>query len=160
MGLNKFQLTKCLEIIDHLINWSMCTPFVNPSDPEEEPDYNEIIEKPICLSEIKRKIQSNEYDNLEDFQNDVNLVWTNAKLYNGENTLYSHMAGEAEIWFKKKIAHFPATAEEEWTGKLQRTTKVLIDVLSHPPPELDPTGKLTINSDDGEDEKRSAKISI
>ena len=157
MGLNKFQLTKCLEIVDHLINWSMCAPFVNPSDPKEEPDYDEIIKEPICLTDIKKKAQANEYEDIKDFEKDVNLVWSNAKLYNGEDTLYFHLAGEAELWFKKKMENFPATAEEEWTGKLQRTTKHLIDVLNHPPPELDPNGKLTVNSDDPEEEKKNVE---
>ena len=153
MGLNKFQVTKCLAIIDKLINWAICAPFVDPVDitKEEAPDYYEIIKNPICLSEIKRKMQAGEYTSLSEYEKDVNLVWSNAVEYNGEDTLYAHMANEASLWFGKKMTKFPATAEEEWAGKLQRASKELLEVLSHPPPELDPSGKLTMSEETEED---------
>ena len=122
MGLTKFQQTKCQEIIEKLINWPICSPFIELVDPERDgaPDYLEIIKHINGISMV--------------FQKD-------AKTYNGEDTLFTHMAMEASIWVENKMKRFPSTPEEEWTGKIQRTAKKLFDVLSHPPAELDPSGK-------------------
>lgn len=154
--LTKFQHTKCLEITEKLINWPICSPFVEKVDPERDgaPDYYDVIKKPMHLNEVKRKIIANEYETVSDWENDVNLIWSNAKTYNGEETLFTHMAMEAALWFSNKMKRFPSTQEEDWTGKIQRTTKKLLDVLSHPPTELDPSGKLAANAD-GENDARS-----
>ena len=151
MSLSKFQQTKCLQIIDKLISWPICSPFVDLVDPERDgaPDYLEIIKNPMALREVQRKLNEGAYSNLDAFKADVNLIWENAKTYNGDDTLFTHMAMEAKLWFSKKMNDFPSTQEEEWTRKIQKTTKKLLEVLEHPPAELDPTGKLTASGEDG-----------
>ncbi|KAH0791447.1 Bromodomain containing protein [Histomonas meleagridis] len=143
--LSKFQHAKCLEITEKLINWPICSPFIEMVDPERDgaPDYFEFIKKPMALNEVKRKIIANEYETITEWEDDVNLIWSNAITYNGEDTLFTHMAKEASLWFSNKMKRFPSTQEEDWTGKIQRTTKKLLDVLSHPPTDLDPSGKLS-----------------
>jgi hypothetical protein len=152
--LTKFQQTKCLEITDKLINWPICSPFVEMVDPDRDgaPDYFEYIKEPMALNEVKRKLTANEYDSVQTWERDVNLIWKNAKTYNGDDTLFTHMAMEASLWFNQKMKRFPSTQEEDWTGKIQRTTKKLLDVLSHPPAELDPSGKLAATAESGDDE--------
>lgn len=158
-GLTKFQQNKCLEIIAKLINWPICSPFVEMVDPEKDgaPDYLEVIKNPMALNEVKKKLNSNSYANLQEWKDDVNLIWENAKTYNGEDTLFTHMAMEAKLWFQHKMDSFPSTPEEEWTRKIQKTAKKLYEVLSHPPAELDPTGKLSNGSNlsDEEGENKS-----
>lgn len=148
----KFQQTKCLEITDKLINWPICSPFVEMVDPERDgaPDYFEYIKEPMALNEVKRKLTANEYDSVQSWERDVNLIWKNAKTYNGDDTLFTHMAMEAALWFGQKMKRFPSTQEEDWTGKIQRTTKKLLDILSHPPAELDPSGKLAATAESGD----------
>lgn len=160
MGLTKFQQTKCLQIVEKLIAWPICSPFIEMVDPERDgaPDYLDYIKEPMALTEVRRKLVANAYESIKDWERDVNLIWENAKTYNGEDTLFTHMAMEAALWFTDKMKKFPSTQEEEWTGKIQRTTKKLLDVLSHPPAELDPNGKLSQGIDDSattEDEKNT-----
>jgi hypothetical protein len=157
--LTKFQQTKCLEITEKLINWPICTPFVEMVDPVRDgaPDYFEYIKKPMALSEVKRKLTANEYDTVQSWERDVNLIWQNARTYNGEDTLFTHMAMEASLWFTQRMKRFPATQEEDWTGKIQRTAKKLLDVLMHPPAELDPSGKLSAAADSGDDENNESE---
>lgn len=145
MTLSKFQQTKCLQIIDKLISWPICSPFVELVDPERDgaPDYLDVVKHPMALKKVQQRINNGEITTLEQFKDDVNLIWSNAKLYNGEDTLFTHMAMEASLWFNEKMKKFPTTQEEEWTRKLQRTTQKLLDVLCHPPAELDPNGSLT-----------------
>jgi hypothetical protein len=65
------------------------------------------------------------------------------------------MAMEASLWFNQKMKRFPMTQEEDWTGKIQRTAKKLLDVLSHPPAELDPSGRLSAPADSGDEDSHA-----
>jgi hypothetical protein len=155
--LTKFQQSKCLEITEKLINFPICAPFVEMVDPDRDgaPDYFDVISEPMALAEIKRKLANNEYESVQAWEHDVNLIWANAKTYNGEDTLFTHMAMEASLWFNHKMKRFPSTQEEDWTGKIQRTAKKLHDVLAHPPAELDPNGKLSAVADSADEDGRT-----
>jgi hypothetical protein len=50
------------------------------------PDYNEIVKEPMDLGSIKNKLNSNAYMRAPDFVRDVNLMFDNCILYNGEST--------------------------------------------------------------------------
>jgi hypothetical protein len=156
--LSKFQQTKCVEITEKLIKWPICSPFVEMVDPERDgaPDYFDYIKEPMALAEVKRKLSGNEYDSVQSWERDIDRIWKNAKTYNGDDTLFTHMAMEASLWFNQKMKRFPSTQEEDWTSKIQRTAKKLLDVLSHPPAELDPSGKLSAAADSGDEEARAA----
>ena len=45
-------------------------------------DYPKIIRNPIDLTTIKKKIYYNKYSHLNDFLNEIQLIWDNCKLYN------------------------------------------------------------------------------
>ena len=46
------------------------------------PDYYSIITHPICLDDIKKKIDEDNYPSLDDVRQDFELCFTNAKRYN------------------------------------------------------------------------------
>jgi hypothetical protein len=50
------------------------------------PDYLDIIRQPMDFGTIKSKLSSNQYLRLQDFLHDVQLVFDNCILYNGENS--------------------------------------------------------------------------
>lgn len=143
MSLSKFQTEKLVKLVDKLINKPICLPFVDLVDPEKDgaPDYLQIIKEPMSLREVLKKLKNNSYSSIEQFERDMGLIWTNAKTYNGPDALFTHMAMESKVYFDSKMKQFSNTPEEEWTKKIQRTTQKLLDVLQHPPPELDPAGK-------------------
>lgn len=155
MPLTHFQQNKCIKIIEKLMKWSICTPFLEDIDPERDgaPDYLQIIKNPISLKKILENVKNNQYDTIKDLENDVKLVWENAKLYNGKDSLITYMASEADLWFSNKMKSFSSTAEEEWTRKIQKAAKLLLNVISHPPPELDPNGKLSLEAEQEKSEK-------
>jgi hypothetical protein len=62
------------------------------------------------------------------------------------------MASEAALWFKCKMKRFASTQEGHWTIQVRRVTEKFLDVLLHPPTELDPSGKLTSNTESGDEE--------
>ena len=139
-----FQMQKCVQITQKMMKWPICMPFIEMVDPERDgaPRYFEIIQEPMALSVVLQKLHENKYETIKDWKNDVNLIWSNARAYNGEDTLITYMAMEASRWFDEKTKDFPTTPEEEWTAKMQNATNKLLHVLEHPPADLDHNGTI------------------
>jgi hypothetical protein len=59
--------------------------FSEPVDPVKFGimDYFDIIEKPMDLSTVKKKLTHNVYVNANHFTEDLKLVWNNCYKYNG-----------------------------------------------------------------------------
>nr|CCI55422.1 PH01B031C15.5 [Phyllostachys edulis] len=77
-----------LFILDRLQKKDTYGVFSEPVDPEELPDYHEIIEHPMDFSTIREKLLNDSYANLEQFENDVFLLTSNAMSYNSDDTIY------------------------------------------------------------------------
>lgn len=60
--------------------------FLEKPSPEQFPDYYELIEKPIAINDILRKCRAKIYTNLEEFRNDWNLMFLNARTFNGDGS--------------------------------------------------------------------------
>ncbi|CAL1280153.1 unnamed protein product [Larinioides sclopetarius] len=76
-------------------------PFRQPVDPQllGIPDYFDIIKKPIDLSTIKRKLDTGEYRDPWEYIDDVNLMFSNAWLYNRKTSrVYKHCTKLAEVF--------------------------------------------------------------
>lgn len=48
-------------------------------------DYPSIIKKPMDLGTVKKNLNNNSYETVEDCLMDIDLVWTNCKTYNKDN---------------------------------------------------------------------------
>jgi hypothetical protein len=59
------------------------------------------------------------------------------------------MSMQASLWFNQRMKRFPATQDEDWMSRIQRTAKKLLDVFVHLPAEFDPSGKLSSAPDSG-----------
>lgn len=145
---NRFRKTKCEEILNSLISFPICYPFLQLIDPERDgaPDYYQFVSKPMALVEVKRKLSEDKYKTIQEFKDDIELIWSNAKAYNGDGTLFTDMALEARHWFNKKMKHFPDTPEQEWAQKVISISKRLFKLSAHPPPEIDPHGDLKVET--------------
>jgi len=63
-------------------------------------DYYDIVKNPMDFTTIKEKLSNFDYTNLDEFKNDVNLVFDNCILYNGEND-YGNSAHKMRSEFEK-----------------------------------------------------------
>lgn len=52
------------------------------------PDYLDVIKKPMDFNTMRRKVEENKYNSLEEFEKDFYLVWHNATVYNQKDTIY------------------------------------------------------------------------
>lgn len=60
------------------------------------PNYFEIIKKPMDIQTIENKLKNYEYNNDEEFQEDLKLIWKNAKEFNSPSTEIFQIADRLE----------------------------------------------------------------
>ncbi|XP_035693487.1 SWR1 complex bromodomain subunit bdf1-like [Branchiostoma floridae] len=56
--------------------------FIHPVDPAVAPDYYNIIKQPMDFSTIKKKLEGGQYNSMEEFHSDMQLIKSNCFQYN------------------------------------------------------------------------------
>jgi len=59
------------------------------------------VKNPVDLGTIKMRLQSNQYSNMQEFVNDLQMVFDNCILYNGESSQVSIMCKNVREEFHK-----------------------------------------------------------
>jgi hypothetical protein len=74
---------RCQKVLDKIWDDTYAGPFHDPVDLELFPDYGDVVDEPMCLTDIRTKLEKNEYKgNPHAFARDMRLVWKNCKIYN------------------------------------------------------------------------------
>ncbi|PLB33841.1 putative RSC complex subunit (Sth1) [Aspergillus candidus] len=81
---------------DGPVTRSVIEPFMKPPPKSQYPDYYMIIQTPIAMEMIRKKINRDEYQNLRDFRNDIHLLCQNARTYNEDGSLLFQDANDIE----------------------------------------------------------------
>lgn len=68
-------------------------PFRKPVDTKKIRDYLEVINTPIDLETIQKKVDSTEESvktaySIDEFKTDLRLMFDNARIYNNHDTIY------------------------------------------------------------------------
>ncbi|XP_021827546.1 uncharacterized protein LOC110768167 [Prunus avium] len=108
-------------ILDRLQKKDTRGVFSEPVDPEELPDYHEIIENPMDFGTVRMKLDQGAYSNLEQFEKDAFLICSNAMQYNAPDTIYFRQARSIQELAKKDFDNLrQATDDGEPKPKLAR----------------------------------------
>ncbi|KAJ9545986.1 hypothetical protein OSB04_025693 [Centaurea solstitialis] len=79
-------------ILDRLQKKDTYGVFSEPVDPDELPDYHELIEHPMDFGTVRRKLDEGLYSNLDELEADVFLICSNGMQYNSSDTIYFRQA--------------------------------------------------------------------
>ncbi|KAI3992722.1 hypothetical protein MKX01_021683 [Papaver californicum] len=111
-------------ILDKLQRKDTYHVFARPVDPDELPDYYDVIEHPMDFGTIRKKLAGGTYCNLEELENDVNLVCSNAMQYNAAETVYFKQAHSIQELARTKFQSFRIDSEHtKAEAKSEQKTK-------------------------------------
>ncbi|CAK9151890.1 unnamed protein product [Ilex paraguariensis] len=103
-------------ILDRLQKKDAYRVFSEPADPNELPDYHEIIEHPMDFGTVRNKLGEGLYSNLEDLEADVFLICSNAMQYNTSDTVYFRQARSIQELAKRDFKNLKQGGDD---GELQ-----------------------------------------
>jgi len=103
------QLKHCGTIIKDLKKHRDAGPFLVPVDyvALQIPDYPAVVRFPMDLSTVERKLNSVEYETVDDFVTDINLIFSNCYLYNGVEAPVSKSAKNLQTAFERLLRRMP-----------------------------------------------------
>lgn len=132
-----------LFVLDRLQKKDIYGVFSEPVDPNELPDYREVISNPMDFGTVRKKLASAAYTNLEQLEKDIFLICSNAMQYNAPDTIYFRQAKSIQELAKKNFENLRQDGDEHKAEpKIVRRgrppTKNLKKPLGRPP--LDRTG--------------------
>ncbi|CAM8987272.1 unnamed protein product [Rhodiola kirilowii] len=125
-------------ILDRLEKKDTYGVFSEPVDPEELPDYHEVVKHPMDFSTVRKKLDGGVYANLEDFENDVFLICSNAMQYNAPDTVYFRQARSIQELAEKSFDNLRRDSdadddEQEPKRRGRPPTKHLKKPVGRPP---------------------------
>ncbi|XVF74107.1 hypothetical protein PTKIN_Ptkin13bG0033700 [Pterospermum kingtungense] len=99
-------------ILDRLQKKDTYGVFSEPVDPEELPDYHDIIAHPMDFLTVRKKLDEGAYATLEQFEKDVFLICSNAMQYNSPDTIYFRQARSMQELAKKDFENLRQDSDE------------------------------------------------
>ncbi|KAL5583614.1 hypothetical protein UlMin_016056 [Ulmus minor] len=124
---------KTLELIlDKLQKKDTYGVYAEPVDPEELPDYHDVIEQPMDFATVRKKLANGSYSLLEQFEDDVFLICSNAMQYNAPETIYHKQARSIQELAKKKFEKLRINCENS-EKELKSVQKMKANLLVKKP---------------------------
>lgn len=116
----KFQaeLKFCQQVVKELMSKKYASfnyPFLEPVDPVALncPTYFDYVKEPMDLGTVSRKLNNWEYENADEVERDVRLVFKNCYAFNPDGTIVNMMGHRLEDIFNSRWVDRPVTPEED-----------------------------------------------
>lgn len=128
---------ECREVMDELTKRPTSKMFAEPVDPvrDEAPGYFDLVKNPMDLRTIREKLDKGEYSGVEQWKNDVNLVFSNAVLYNGKSSAVGVIAAELQLIFRGMAKMITNNPNVTWLNQLIQLKKELMNHITKFPSE-------------------------
>lgn len=136
--MNPYDYNYCQKLLNEYFDAPMTKLLRAPVDPVKDqcPNYLNIVKEPMDFGTMKKKLKANQYDSIDSFYNDIALICKNAKLFNGETSMFGMIANDimakADAWKAQKCS----CVEEEWFSAVKKGAKELHDHLIDAPPTV------------------------
>lgn len=126
---------KCIDITDEIMSNSFADIFIPPVDPVRDGalNYFNIVKNPQCLSRIKKMLTDKRYTYLYEWKRDMELVFTNAILFNGVRSVIAQEATSLLVQFRRLTKDMYMGTKAEWFVKVNHYYQKINTLLSNPP---------------------------
>lgn len=116
LTMTDYHRRRCLQALEKVEEYKISSFFSRPVDPVRDNclNYFEIIEHPMDLGTVRKKLLSNEYQNPEEFKKDVNLIWDNSFKYNGKDQIISNLAKQLKKVFADNTQYLTGNEIVDW----------------------------------------------
>jgi hypothetical protein len=96
--------------------------FAQPIDPDRDnvPTYLHIIHHPMDLGTVRRKLESGQYRTVQQWKDDVELIWDNSYHFNGRQSLVSVLAKQLQQTFRDLTEHITGNPVADWVLQCDR----------------------------------------
>ena len=133
--LNQVQLQNCVKITKKINDFTMARFFRQPVDPKRDgaEDYLEKIKKPMDIGTVLQNLHDNKYASVDQWRNDMNLIWKNAMTYNNPTSPLYIIAQDLQETFKKMTENIPRTQTVEWIMKVRKEHLILQRIIDAKP---------------------------
>ena len=130
---------KCSTMLrEEIMKKKMASIFVEPVDWRGMGllDYLTYVKQPMDLGTVQQRLADSNYQRLEDFANDVRLVWKNAFIFNGPKTEpYKHAQKLCDT-FEKELEKLERFASRPLIDTMDACFLVIADMRRNPLAEL------------------------
>ncbi|KAI8984752.1 hypothetical protein BDF20DRAFT_407260 [Mycotypha africana] len=111
-------------VLEQLIELDSKEFFRYPVTPDLASDYFDIITHPMSFQDILDKCDLHQYTTLNEFEKDLDLIWTNCMTYNKTNTIYYKTAQKLQTM----AATFLNQARSDYQGMPLNEHTGLLDI--------------------------------
>lgn len=152
-SLSGVQKKYCTKVTEKIIKYPISVFFHKPVDEEKDgaPGYYDKIKKPMSLKQVLKRLDDNQYQSVNQWKDEMNLIWANATTYNNEGTYIYMIAKELKEVFRRFCEKIPKTELDEWTFQVAKTHSKLVKLLESKP---DPTKKSNTSTTVPENQRR------
>ncbi|KAI0743462.1 histone acetyltransferase GCN5 [Daedaleopsis nitida] len=91
------------KLLSDLKNHSAAWAFQTPVDAKEVPDYYDVITHPMDFGTMEHKLETNQYTDTDLFIDDAQLIFSNCRTYNPEDTVYHKNAVRLERYLREQM---------------------------------------------------------
>ncbi|EAX90507.1 Bromodomain containing protein [Trichomonas vaginalis G3] len=125
--MNEYNRGWCWKVLNEINRMPISKPFRLPVDPvhDDAPDYLQKIKHPMDLSKIKQNLNSGIYTKPQQLVDDIHLIASNTRLYNGEDSFFAACADIIEEYIDQQLKDKCNSYDEEWTQNLDRIIAAL-----------------------------------
>lgn len=127
-SLKKSMLAILQELVEFEVDGiNIGAPFLEEVSRKDFPDYYKLIKQPMSLISVRKHINGHKVRTIDQFVEEVELIWKNAQLYNEEESL---------------IYQDSITLSNHFNGKIEELREKLHSIESTPSSKKKPTIKL------------------
>lgn len=106
------QKSHLVERMKNLKKAKYSVPFLRPVDTValNIPNYFDIIQTPMDLGTLDRKLKSDEYKSIQEFVDDFKLIVNNTRRFNGESHAVTYLAMNMQAYFDNMVQKIPSSS--------------------------------------------------